>query len=299
MRRHLPRQTDSAAGNQDDKQASARARPLPLITTLAGVCTFAVALQSFVVVLRGPAKEGRTIDERWYKLDAQVMRRSGISTEAQLRAAEFGSKAKSNFSVERLHEAFVESRRDHETDAFLRECAMATESWAGRVELYFKRQMATLLQVILGWSRTDASSFVRQATMLPVTREQLRRTIGRGVKGSGIKEMLDVGAGRGSVSAAVAETLGIPPHNVTAIETCAPLRRGLAARGFRVKASIGDLPASQTFNTVVLLHILDRCNEPMAGGIDLVAWTRLPYLSSTGRETHYALHSALFVLRRT
>lgn len=33
-------------------------------------------------------------------------------------------------------------------------------------------------------------------------------------------------------------------------------------------------------------------------GLELVAWTRLPYLSSTVSKTHYVIDSAMFVLKR-
>ena len=58
--------------------------------------------------------------------------------------------------ADRLNACFVESSRDVETDAFLRECASATVAWTGRVRLYFKRQLYWLLQLAMGWSRTDA-----------------------------------------------------------------------------------------------------------------------------------------------
>jgi len=315
------------------------------------------AIQASVAIARGPARPGREIGSAWYKVDSAQVRGGGGPW------------------ADRLKATYVECRRDAETDAFLRECATATVAWTGRVRLYFKRQACWLLQSALGWSRTDASSFVDLATMLPVTREQLSRVLGAALPS--VATILDIGAGKGTVTAAAAAVLGVSPLNVTAIETAQPLRRGLASHGYRALRSVHELQPSDRFGAVLLLHVLDRCDEPrqvlaaavsrlaprgflvlatvlpfcprvfegrfgavdagrpplgplempagatckekpgfeesvvafaaaldanhsheLGRALELVAWTRLPYLSSTGRETHYSLHSALFVLRR-
>ena len=44
---------------------------------------------------------------------------------------------------------------------------------------------------------------------------------------------------------------------------------------------------------------LGPLTEPEQGWqLEMVAWTRLPYISSAVKVSHYALDSALFVLRR-
>ena len=346
---HDGRDGKSASG----ASGSQRSADVALLAMLAII--FAV-IQASVAIVRGPARPGRGIGSAWYKVDGAQVRGQG------------------GHWADRLKASFVESRRDAETDAFLRECASATVAWTGRVRLRFLHQVCWMLQAAMGWSRTDAIAFLDIATMLPVTRQQLTRVIGAALPS--VATILDIGAGKGTVTAAAAEVLGVSPLNVTAIETSEPLRRGLSSRGYRALRNAHELQPSDRFDAVLLLHVLDRCDEPRqvlaaalsrlapggllvlatvlpfcprvfegrlgavdagrtprgllempagatckekprfekavvafaaaldanhshARALELVAWTRLPYLSEAiGHETHHSLHSALFVLRR-
>lgn len=75
--------------------------------------------------------------------------------------------------------------------------------------------------------------------------------------------LLDVGAGRGDVSAELAPLF----DRVVATETSAPMVRRLRARGFeahRVDLARAPLPGdpARRFRAVALLHVLDRCARP-------------------------------------
>lgn len=73
--------------------------------------------------------------------------------------------------------------------------------------------------------------------------------------------LLDVGAGRGDVTATLAPLV----DRVTATETSAPMVRRLRARGYqahRIDLAVEPLPGSPRFDAVALLHVLDRCARP-------------------------------------
>lgn len=73
--------------------------------------------------------------------------------------------------------------------------------------------------------------------------------------------LLDVGAGRGDVTATLAPLF----DEVVATETSAPMARRLRARGYeahRVDLATEPLPGARAFRAVSLLHVLDRCARP-------------------------------------
>jgi len=73
--------------------------------------------------------------------------------------------------------------------------------------------------------------------------------------------LLDIGAGRGDVTATLAPLF----DRVVATETSAPMVRRLRARGFeahRLDLASEQLPAASRFDAVALLHVLDRCARP-------------------------------------
>jgi SAM-dependent methyltransferase len=73
--------------------------------------------------------------------------------------------------------------------------------------------------------------------------------------------LLDIGAGRGDVTAKLAPLF----DEVVATETSAPMARKLRARGYRVHSidlATHELPQPRQFQTVALLNVLDRCARP-------------------------------------
>ena len=113
-------------------------------------------------------------------------------------------------------------------------------------------------------SRTDASAAHLNVTLLLASTEQFRRVLAPALTGaprSPPHALLDIGAGRGDVTAALAAALGAAPHRVTVLEASAPLRRRLAAAGYRARASLDEL-AGERFGAVALMNVLDRCDDP-------------------------------------
>lgn len=73
--------------------------------------------------------------------------------------------------------------------------------------------------------------------------------------------LLDVGAGRGDVTATLAPLFG----RVVATETSRPMVRRLRARGFEahpIDLASATLPGDPRFCAVALLNVLDRCARP-------------------------------------
>ncbi|MDQ3034543.1 MAG: methyltransferase-like protein 9, partial [Myxococcota bacterium] len=73
--------------------------------------------------------------------------------------------------------------------------------------------------------------------------------------------LLDVGAGRGDVTATLAPLFDA----VVATETSAPMIRRLRARGYdaqRIDLAREALTPERTFRATSLLHVLDRCARP-------------------------------------
>jgi len=71
--------------------------------------------------------------------------------------------------------------------------------------------------------------------------------------------LLDVGAGRGDVTATLAPLF----DRVVATETSAPMARRLRARGHQVlERDLAIEPIEGSFAAIALLHVLDRCARP-------------------------------------
>ncbi len=74
--------------------------------------------------------------------------------------------------------------------------------------------------------------------------------------------LLDIGAGRGDVTSQLAALF----DSVTVTETSRPMARRLARAGYRVLE--GDFarfaPASERYDVISLLNVLDRCDQPLS-----------------------------------
>ena len=214
-----------------------------------------------------------------------------------------------------LAATFVPSQRDGATDRFL---ATAARDGCDASKLAAAKRDRTRFidaQRLRGWSRTDASAAFLNMTLLVASPEQLRRVLARADEEleSGRREggaasasveaaapttltnaapttltLLDIGAGRGEATAALASALGVRDQDVTVMESAAQIRSRLAAeRGYRAVSSFDELGAGQTFGAVAMLNVLDRCDDPRGllrsavsalrpGGLLLIA-TVLPF----------------------
>jgi SAM-dependent methyltransferase len=223
-----------------------------------------------------PAAPGAEITESFYSIDEKQIQAHTIDA-----------------SVHDLHTTFVMSTFDEGTQTFLSECRSASATRWGRVMLHGRHQAYLVVQRVLGWSHTDAAGYLGHVKLFPASEEQLRRalmskqqhTTPTSVEGT---TMLDIGAGEGTVTETLAAALGVEkPSRVWTIETSAPHQQSLAQRGFHSVGSFDDLPPTSAFDVVTLLHVLDRCEQPLAlleltaervapGGLLIVA-TPLPF----------------------
>ena len=114
-----------------------------------------------------------------------------------------------------------------------------------------------------GWSGVDAQSFVRVSTMFVASQAQLRRLLDRAAAPQA-QWLLDIGAGRGEPTSALAAALKIArADHVVALEASAPLRRELRwRRGYRGIATLEEAAGSGPFDVVALLNVLDRVDDP-------------------------------------
>ena len=278
-----------------------------------------------------------------------------------------------------LVSTFVASHRDADTDAFLDQCERNGRNIALLKHIRAQHSKYVDAQRMRGLSRTDAGALYLNHSMLVATPAQFRallsqaspQTTGASAGRSSEpvpRSLLDVGAGRGEVTAALASALDVTAAQVTVVEASRPLRRQLASAGYHVSCSLDELPDG-SFGVVSLLNVLDRCDTPhellaaalrvlhprglllvatpipfcstihdgKVGMIDahrpvkmplqlsqgcasqspfelhvaafvraafaplplqLLAWTRVPYLCTGGAwRTYYHLEDALFVLR--
>ena len=114
-----------------------------------------------------------------------------------------------------------------------------------------------------GWSGVDAQSFVRVSTMFVASQAQLKRLLDRAAAPQA-QWLLDIGAGRGEPTSALAAALKIArADHVVALEASAPLRRELRwRRGYRGIAKLEEAAGSGPFDVVALLNVLDRVDDP-------------------------------------
>ena len=185
-----------------------------------------------------------------------------------------------------LAPTFVQSWRDDATERFLADASFdrCNRTKLRRHHQDFLRFRSAQTQ---GLSRTDASAAHLRVTLLVASTEQFRRVLAP-AQASAPAALLDIGAGRGEATAALASALGVPATGVTIMEAAALIRRKLVAeRGFRAVSSFGELGPAERFGAVALLNVLDRCDDPMGllstavralrpGGVLLVA-TVLPF----------------------
>lgn len=342
---------------------------------LLGLVLLPIVAPVALSALGAPAPAGRAVDEAIYAVDVSALQQLADTS------ADYSSAAA------QLAAAFVPLARDDSTDSFLEWCANGTATWAQRVALSGRYQASLLMQILLGWSHTDAMASIGHISLFAASTAQLRHiTVVDGTSAS--LTLLDIGAGSGSVTQAVAVAIGALPEQITAMEASRPHLQSLAGLGYRSVASFDELPPPPSpgaggpgaFDAVVLFHVMDRCDNPAAllvaaaervapGGLliiattlpfcpkvwagklgrlmasrqplgaltlhadascdaspqpsfevsaaafaagalgpltepeqgwqlEMVAWTRLPYISSAVKVSHYALDSALFVLRR-
>ena len=233
--------------------------PAALPGTLLALLVALIAIAAGLMITSAPVPQrGAPITARAYAVDVDWLRGS--------RARRASAAEAVHAAADRLAATFAPSAADAGLARFLNESAAATAGRPGQVALYAKTQLFWALQRLLGWSRPEASGFVRLATLYAASEAQLH-TLVRDVAGpaSGApRTLLDVGSGTGTETAKLAAALGVDAEHVTCLENARPLQRQLLARGFRAVGSPAELSDTALFSAAALLNVLDRCDEPAA-----------------------------------
>eukprot|EP00808_Paulinella_micropora_P024337 g4256.t1 len=159
---------------------------------------FVVLLCNSIIVRVFPSpRPGRKIATKDYQIDLKqlaaeiVQEKFGRSADAELLQA-----------ATALRHAAVLSRLDTATQAFLNDSVAATQETTGRLRAWVKAKTATALQWGLGWERTDSLAFVDRSTTMVASPEQLNRLlIWGGLHSHPVSSLLDVGAGKGTITA--------------------------------------------------------------------------------------------------
>ena len=160
-----------------------------------------------------------------------------------------------------LATTFVPSQRDGITDSFL--AAAAHDGCDAAKLAAAKRDRERFLGAQRrGWSRTDASAVYLNMTLLVASPDQLRRVFVPAMAAAPSSTLLDIGAGRGEATASIASALGVRDRDVTVMEAAAQIRLLATERGYKAVASFEELGPGQTFGAVVMLNVLDRCDDP-------------------------------------
>lgn len=229
------------------------------------VLATAVGLLSVVAGLllaRAPTPQrGIPINEFAFKVDVAWLENWATTGEGRTHAA-----------AAALAATFKRNRNAAGPDAalkhFLNASAAASASQRGRAVTLAKWNLFWALQRYLGWSRTDASGFLRLATLYVASEEQLGRLAHAALDApshdadGAPRSLLDIGAGTGTETAKLAAALGVAPARVTALESSRALRRALRARGFRAASAPDELHDAPPFTAAALLNVLDRCDAP-------------------------------------
>lgn len=167
-------------------------------------------------------------------------------------AREVGLHLRYSASLEKLaalRAPFVELQVDPGTDAYLLEARARRH---GRFKTFLHRLLRGL------WSDFDINGLLGTYPMHVLSTAQWETLLGERPGG----KLLDIGAGRGDVSAELAKLF----DQTTASETSRPMIRRLKARGFTtIYGDITTLPLGDArFDAVSLLNVLDRCDRPLS-----------------------------------
>lgn len=144
----------------------------------------------------------------------------------------------------------------------------------GKIVTWLHRSLRGLL------SDFDINGYLGTYPMHVLSSDQWRELLG-GAPGG---RLLDVGAGRGDVTASLARLF----DETTTTETSKGMAKRLAKKGYRVlRQDLAESPVQERFDAVSLLNVLDRCDRPLsllgaarsalcAGGLLIIALV-LPY----------------------
>ena len=109
-----------------------------------------------------------------------------------------------------LAAAFIQSRRDNATERFLADAARDSCN-ATKIREHHLDYQQFLAAQRQGMSRTDASAAYKRVTLLLASTAQFRRLLAPALPSAPPTALLDIGAGRGEATAALASAIGGKP----------------------------------------------------------------------------------------
>lgn len=163
-----------------------------------------------------------------------------------------------------LRQSFVQSDLDADTREFLDQ-STEKSSWLGTQICY------AVARLFLGWflTQTTLNGLLGRGTMFVFSMSQFLRLMRIEADPPSLPlfgSLLDVGAGDGNVTAAIAPLF----RRVDVTEKSPSMRRVLSRRGFRVLDAVTLRPAdaedggeSQLYDVICCLNVLDRCETPL------------------------------------
>ncbi|XP_077503106.1 protein-L-histidine N-pros-methyltransferase isoform X2 [Amblyomma americanum] len=164
-----------------------------------------------------------------------------------------------------LRSQFVQCELDADTQTFL-DVSTEKSNWLGT------QIMHALARLFFGWfvTRTTLNGFLGRGSMFVFSTRQFLRLLRLDAESTAaplFSSLLDVGAGDGNVTAAIAPLF----CQVDVTEKSPAMRRTLSRRGFRVldaatlrPAGLDDDGEPQLYDVVCCLNVLDRCDTPLA-----------------------------------
>jgi len=148
-----------------------------------------------------------------------------------------------------LTEAVVRLRPQGETLAYLE---LAQRARHGALLTWLHHSLRGFL------SDFDINGYLGTYPLFVLSSQQWRALL---PEQQGQGSLLDIGAGRGDVTAQLAPLFG----QVTAVETSRGMARRLRRQGYRVlELDLGTADLNEEFDAVSLLNVLDRCDRPLS-----------------------------------
>merc|ERR1712126_230760 len=155
-----------------------------------------------------------------------------------------------------IRSKFVQLYVDEETKSFIDQ-SVAQSDW------FLTQLWYNVAKSFLSWfyRQTDINGILQRGSMFVFSREQFMKMTRMTAENESIKKgsMLDLGAGDGRPTLAMSSFF----DQVFATEVSGPMRRNLAAKGFKV-LEIEEWPREEEFDLISALNLFDRCDKPLS-----------------------------------
>jgi SAM-dependent methyltransferase len=162
-----------------------------------------------------------------------------------------------------VEDLFLQLRKDKEAQRFIDTCFDNGRTFRGRI---------TNILLVLGretigkWflnGRSELSGALCPNSLFVLSEKQFRKLLEPVCTGKLFDQtqLLDIGAGDGSVTASVAKACNLEAASVLAVEAAVTKRWRLEKAGFKVSTELPSVSAA--FDVVVMLNLLDVTHDPV------------------------------------